>query len=141
MGAVKQEAPDRLFNGINANAEDLFQEGDAGQLFLVETANPSATDGKVFGIGGDVSGSQNVMWKSVHGVFDGFEVENVGYGTSAGNPFILKGAPVTYTANFSFDNDYPSGGRNIVAQAISIIISSAENTTGGAEDEAEFGGN
>jgi len=141
VGAVKQEAPDRLFNGINANAEDFFQEGDAGQSFLSESANPSATDGKVFGIGGDVSGSENIMWKSVHGAFDGFEVQNVGYGTSAGNPFILKGSPVTYTANFSFDSDYPSGGRNIVAQAISIIISSGENTTGGAEDDSEVGGN
>lgn len=136
VGAVEQEAPDRLFNGINANAEDFFQEGDAGENYFGGSGSSGgSTVQRAFGVETDVSGDANVKWKSVHGVFDGSEVNNVGYGTSAGNPFILKGAPVTYTANFSFSSDYPSGGRNVVAQVISIIISSGENTTGEAEDD------
>lgn len=138
VGAVEQEAPDRLFNGINANAEDLFQDlGDAGEDYF---DGSGSTDQRAFGIETDVSGAAIVKWTSVHGNFDGETVESVGYGTSAGNPFILKGAPVTYTANFTFSGDYPSGGRTVVAQAISIIISSGENTTGGAEDDSDTDG-
>lgn len=130
VGAVEQEAPDRLFNGINANAGDFFQDlNEAGENYLDDS-------NKAFGVETDVSGEANIKWKSVHGNFDGFEVDNVGYGTSAGNPFILKGAPVTYTANFTFSGDYPSGGRNVVAQAINIIIASGANTTG-AEDNPD----
>ncbi len=140
VGAVEQEAPDRLFNGINANAEDLFQDlGDAGEDYFGVSGSSAQ---RAFGVETDVSGEANVKWQSVHGVFGGQDstVGNVGYGTSAGNPFILKGAPVTYTANFSFTEDYPSGGRNVVAQAINIIISSGENTTGGAEEDSDTDG-
>ena len=138
VGAVEQEAPDRLFNGINANAEDFFQDlGDAGEDYFEEFGS---TDQNAFGVETDVSGDANVKWRSVHGNFDGETVDSVGYGTSAGNPFILKGAPVTYTANFTFSADYASGGRNVVAKAINIIISSGENTTGGAEEDTDNDG-
>ena len=59
---------------------------------------------------------------------------------------ILKGAPVTFTANFSFGVDYPEGGRNAVARAISLIISpgpgsGAVTDAGGEGDFTGNGGN
>ena len=125
VGAVEQEAPDGLIDGLNEEIGLFVQEaGTAGEVYLKE--NDFA-----FGSGAGVSVTkvQAPQWQN-SGIVPEISADafNVKYGSSAGAPLILKGAPVTFTANFSFGVDYPEGGRNAVARAISLIISPGPGT-------------
>ena len=119
IGPVDQEAPDGLNNGINQPSEvNLAPVNTSGEQYL---------DSTVFGFGNGtgVVGNANVQWRTVfgHEDVDTVTLNNVSYGNSAGAPFIIKGAPVTFTANFSFTQDYAEGGRSVVADTITTILS------------------
>ena len=119
VGPVEQDSPDGLNNGINQPDElNLADPFTSGENFLDDTP-------KSFGNGKGVTGEANVQWKTVfgHEDVDGDILNNVSYGNSAGAPFIIKGAPVTFTANFSFTQDYAEGGRSVVADAVTTIVS------------------
>ena len=141
VGAVEQEAPDGLIDGLNEEIGSFIQEADtAGEAYL-------ADNDFAFGSGGGVNDPTQVTWQSGGGNagVDG-DITTAVYGSSAGAPLILKGAPVTFTANFSFGVDYPEGGRNAVARAISLIISpgpgsGAVTDAGGEGDFTGNGGN
>ena len=118
VGPVEQDSPDGLNNGINQPDElNLADPFTSGENFL-DTP-------KSFGNGKGVTGEANVQWKTVfgHEDVDGDILNNVSYGNSAGAPLIIKGAPVTFTANFSFTQDYAEGGRSVVADAVTTIVS------------------
>ena len=126
IGAVEQESPDGLKTGLNVTAEDFFEDLDlAGEYGLDEMGSAYLSMFGKRGLGntqGDQYNDGYIKWKTCDGDFAG-ENRKARIGSSAGAPLIFKGAPVSFTANFSFENDTPSGGRGLIAQAISDVIS------------------
>jgi hypothetical protein len=117
LGALEQVAPDAAYDGVNLNP-DVYQTDTAtGASFRANNDDP------VFGSGDGIQGAigSTLKWKTVAGNFADDEV-NCNFGTSAGNPLILKGAPITFVASFEVVEDFSQGGRELVRDAITAII-------------------
>jgi len=117
LGAVEQVAPDAAYDGVNLNPDVYQTDNITGASFRENNNDP------VFGSGDGIQGAigSTLKWKTVAGDFADTE-ENCNFGTSAGNPLILKGAPITFVASFEIIEDFSQGGRELVRDAITAII-------------------
>ena len=129
LGPQEQSSPDVNFN--EANTELFFSQTDesAGSTYITDTAvlgpfvdAPGASaeniGGRLFGSGNGVNDSL-CTWKHANG-----EIPNVAFGTSAGNPLILKGGSITFKAKFEcITSQILTTGRVNVARAIALCMS------------------
>jgi hypothetical protein len=122
LGAVEQENPDGEDTGFNAdvNAGNFVDTAtvNAGSNFLQYNNYPvfGRKDGIQEAIG------STLYWRTVGGANDNSSVE-CSFGSSGGNPLILKGGPVNFTCSFRFTADIASGGKQVVKQAVKAMLS------------------
>lgn len=127
LGPQEQSSPDVNFN--EANTELFFSQSDvsAGSQYITDTSalNTPFGDGTfqtrgaaLFGSGNGVNDSL-CTWEHANGT-----ITNVAFGTSAGNPLIIKGASITFKAKFKCNTDQIfTTGRINVARAITLCMS------------------
>ena len=131
LGPQEQSSPDVNFN--EANTQLFFSQTDesAGSTYITDNAVAGDSilagfeDSGVENIGGRLFGSGNGVndslctWEHTNGT-----ITNVAFGTSAGNPLILKGAAITFKAKFKCNTDQIfTTGRINVARAITLCMS------------------
>ena len=117
--------------GASGSQDQWFPEDDNGSLFLDGKAQPFF--GQNFGAGSedDFTGANLPKWRltNVNGVDDPDhylpEGNNARYGTSAGNPLIIKGAPLHFELKFSITQDIPYNGKIIVRKTIAQALAGA----------------
>tara|TARA_R100000654_G_scaffold72322_2_gene104072 strand:+ start:217 stop:5271 length:5055 start_codon:yes stop_codon:yes gene_type:complete len=130
LGPQEQSSPDVNFN--EANTQLFFSQTDesAGSTYITNTAvigggvgansenvGPENIGGRLFGSGKGVNDSL-CSWEHANGT-----INNVAFGTSAGNPLILKGAAITFKAKFKCNTDQIfTTGRINVARAITLCL-------------------
>lgn len=132
LGPQEQSSPDVNFN--EANTQLFFSQSDvsAGSQYISNTAvigdpilagfenvGVENIGGRLFGSGAGVNTSALCTWEHTNGT-----ITNVAFGTSAGNPLILKGAAITFKAKFKCNTDQIfTSGRVNVARAITLCMS------------------
>ena len=128
IGVVEQTSPDGLNDGLNLTGEDFFETLELAGEDVLDASSGAIFGGAEGGAGG--SGvSSGLKWKTVYG--DNAGTEQTAYvGSSAGSPVIFRGAPVNFLANLTFENDTPSGGRLLIAKAVSDVISAKKGAIG-----------
>jgi len=122
IGAVEQENPDGEDTGFNAdvNAENFIDTSTVISSSLFLEYNDYPVFGRKDGIQEAIGST--LYWRTVGGANADTFVE-CSFGTSGGNPLILKGGPVNFTASFRFTADIASGGRQVVKNAVKAMLS------------------
>lgn len=110
MGPQSQESVSALLDG--ANSQTFFNQSpeESGSNFLYP-------EFPVFGNNGGL-GSESVGWKNVE---NSSTTSNITYGTSAGNPLIIKGGGVTFRTSLEAVSDI-SNAREAIAEAIKVAF-------------------
>ena len=112
IGPQDQGSINQLFDGAN---QPFFQQTpeQAGKTYLEDSG---------FKLFGDNLGvSESTFWKKsaqIQGLFQAPDIIQASYGTSAGNPLILKGGAVSFSAKIKATSNIESQGRIKVNQAI-----------------------
>ncbi len=82
-------------------------------------------------IGNAGTGPDAPGWKTVLGGEAGTPAKRVNFGTSAGNPLIIKGAPLTFSCKIKALADVEEFGRRALSSAISQALTGQAITWGG----------
>jgi hypothetical protein len=134
-GDPTQVHPDRWDTQDQAGQEYLmtYQDRFFGANFGVGTDLYYDNDG-------DVTGgiTQLPLWKVTNNpnpnvsdeyLTQGGEGVEARYGTSAGNPLILNGKPLTFSVKLKITQDDQSNGKKIVGQTVAEALAGADGTT------------
>ena len=115
LGPQEQESVNNSFNGANSQLFFSQDSDEAGSNYLLSENDETISGGfplagKNDGVGGDVN------WKNSSEVDT--PVFGVTYGTSAGNPLILKGGAITFSVKLKVTSAISSGARKKITNAI-----------------------
>jgi len=117
--------------GGSGSQDQWFGGPDNGEVFLHDKAEPFF--GQNFGVGSenDFTGANLPKWHltNINGFNDPEHYldtgNNVRYGTSAGNPLIIKGAPLHFELKFSITQDILWEGKKIMRATIAEALAGA----------------
>ena len=141
------EGPNSLFSSGNRFS---YMKGGAGSSYFGRNAGV----GQVFSTTNTLAHEENfVFWKdystyldpnaSSIGIYDSTDetpARKAFYGTSAANPFIIKGEPLTFNVKLSITNDIDDGAQNLIGRALyyALVGNHADVTTQWPSDIAAF---
>ena len=119
--------------GITGQQDRWKSQGDNGSKFL--SGKGEMFFGQNFGVGSedDFVAANIPKWRvenstnqdEVNYILS--EGNNARYGTSAGNPLILKSTPLRFNVKFKFTLDTESNGKNIVAETVTEALAGADH--------------
>jgi len=116
------------FDGVNSSQSFAVDSSEAGDFYLSANGKPYFGD-PTNRINGAISGCTWVVSDPVAGAFSA--TTNAHFGTSAANPFILKGGVLNFQVSLRFDADFEGTAREVLALAVKLALTGGDESTPG----------
>ena len=122
---IKDRIPNPILEG-----EGMYIGGEYDSWGIPYSGNNHGVSGNTV-MGVDGTGPDAPKWKTVLGGEAGGIPKRVNFGTSAGNPLIIKGAPLTFSCKIKALANIEGDGRAALSSAISQALTGQAITWGG----------
>ncbi len=122
---IKDRIPNPILEG-----EGMYIGGEYDSWGIPYSGNNHGVSGNTV-MGVDGTGPDAPEWKTVLGGETGGIPKRVNFGTSAGNPLIIKGAPLTFSCKIKALANIEGDGRAALSSAISQALTGQAITWGG----------